>query len=156
MNIVPLTYTICNWNEFAGIFNVVKENATQGVQERSDFGKIAKTISKLLNTKKLDFSLFHLTLGVECDRKLVNCIYDLQTIRITTLTSDETVISIMNASIQAWKQACIECCLETKPKVLRYFFNKVFLLLEQGAEESVVDLHKVMLPDQTFVFKQRY
>lgn len=155
MTIIPLTYSVCNWNDFASFCNAVKANATQGIQATTDYGKITQTLAKLKGNKP-DFSIFHLTVGVDCDRKLINEIYDLQLFRMTTFTVEERILSIINASIQTWRQGCVENCVKGKSKAIKEFFNSIFLMLEHAAPESVIDLHKIMEVDGTFSFKQRY
>lgn len=155
MKIVPLTYSICNWNGFASLFNAVKPNATQGVQRETDFGKVAETIGKL-KSAPADFSMFHLTFGVECDRKLLNYLYDTQSFNIQSFDCEDCLLILINASVQDWKQACLDNCVIIKPKYVRQFFNQIFLLLEQAAVDSVIEWHKVPFEDQTFGFKRRF
>ncbi len=155
MKVIPLTYTICNWPSFSGFFNAVKPGVVQGAQSDTDFGKIATILAKLKGTKP-NYDLFHLTVGVECDRRLLNHLYDLQLFKISAFDCEEFVLGIMNASLQVWKQACVDNCLSNRPKAIRQFFNEVFLLMETGAKDSVMELHKVMFEDGTFGFRNRY
>lgn len=151
MIVEALTYSICSWNSFAALFNAAQQGKTRAVQSTTDFGKIVECLGKK------DYSIFHLTVGVEGNRKLLNALYDLQIFKIIVVPSDdeEKVFAIINASFQTWRDACINLCHTKSYKQLVVFLNKVFLLMEHAAPDCVMDLHKTPMGD-CFSLKQRF
>lgn len=153
MKIVPLISSVCDWNTFAKFANEIQPGATQLILKKSEYGKVAETIAKLKGSKQ-DWTLFTLTVGLECERKLINNLYDAQLFKINIFETEDSLFATVTGSFQDWKDGCIAHSGHSN-KQLKFFFNYIFSMLEHAAPDCVMELHRVG-DGETFTLKMRH
>lgn len=144
---------MCDWAAFAGFACKVHPNATQLVSGKTEYGKVVETIAKLKGGKQ-DWSIYSLTVGLECERKLINNLYDTQLFKMNVFETDESVFAMVTATFQNWKDGCVAHSGHSN-KQMKVFFSTMFSMLEHAAPDCVMELHRTG-DGENYSLKMRY